>query len=186
MTPQNVHSHGWAGIKNGELLRRANGVCEVEFRQNIKILPFGIVVVRSRSNRIVDHVIYTQHSFGGEPGRSRPGHDGRCQITGACRPIPGAAGMWSVGMLFARQDNSIILFPGEPPSSIVETTDGYRWTPCEQLGTYLFTKRVAQSGHIHIAVDRASKYELVAATLKSLEGTGIKVGFVDYDAHPSP
>jgi hypothetical protein len=58
----NVHSHGWAGIKNGELLRRAHGVCEVfvtldrnlEFQQNIKILPFGIVVVRSRSNLIVD------------------------------------------------------------------------------------------------------------------------------------
>jgi predicted nuclease of predicted toxin-antitoxin system len=58
----NVHSHGWAGIKNGELLRRAYGVCEVfvtldrnlEFQQNIKILPFGIVVVRARSNRIVD------------------------------------------------------------------------------------------------------------------------------------
>jgi predicted nuclease of predicted toxin-antitoxin system len=57
-----VHSHGWAGIKNGELLRRAQGVCEVfvtldrnlEFQQNIKILPFGIVVVRSRSNRMVD------------------------------------------------------------------------------------------------------------------------------------
>src|SRR6202789_840065 len=56
----NVHSHGWAGIKNGELLRRAHGVCEVfvtlarnlEFQQNIKILPSGIVVVRSRSNRI--------------------------------------------------------------------------------------------------------------------------------------
>ena len=58
----NVHSHGWAGIKNGELSRRAHGLCEVfvtldrnlEFQQNIKILPFGIVVVRSRSNRIVD------------------------------------------------------------------------------------------------------------------------------------
>lgn len=41
---------------------RAHGVCEVfgtldrnlEFQQNIKILPFGIVVVRARSNRIVD------------------------------------------------------------------------------------------------------------------------------------
>jgi predicted nuclease of predicted toxin-antitoxin system len=58
----NVHGHGWAGIKNGELLRRAHGVCEVfvtldrnlEFQQNIKILSFGIVVVRSRSNRIAD------------------------------------------------------------------------------------------------------------------------------------
>jgi hypothetical protein len=58
----NVHSHGWAGIKNGELLRRAHGVCDVfvtldrnlEFQQNIKVLPYGIVVVRSRSNRIID------------------------------------------------------------------------------------------------------------------------------------
>ncbi len=58
----NVHGHGWAGIKNGELLRRARDVCEVfvtldrnlEFQQNTKILPFGIVVVRSRSNRIAD------------------------------------------------------------------------------------------------------------------------------------
>ena len=58
----NVHSLGWAGIKNGELLRRAQRVCEVfvtldrnlEFQQNTKILPFGIVVMRARSNRIVD------------------------------------------------------------------------------------------------------------------------------------
>lgn len=65
----NVHSHGWAGIKNGELLRRAQGVCEVfvtldrnlEFQQNAKILPFGIVVVRCRSNRIVDLTPYISH-----------------------------------------------------------------------------------------------------------------------------
>jgi hypothetical protein len=58
----NVHSHGWAGIKNGELPRRAHGVCDVfvtldrnlEFQQNIKVLSFGVVVVRSRSNRIND------------------------------------------------------------------------------------------------------------------------------------
>ena len=58
----NVHTLGWSGIKNGELLRRAHGVCDVfvtldrnlEFQQDVKILPFGIVVVRSRSNRIVD------------------------------------------------------------------------------------------------------------------------------------
>jgi hypothetical protein len=36
--------------------------------------------------------------------------------------------MWSVGMLFSGQDKSIMLFPGEPPTPIVETTDGYRWT----------------------------------------------------------
>jgi len=55
-----VHSLGWSGIKNGELLRRAHTVCDVfvtldrnlEFQQNIKILPFGIVVVRTVSNRM--------------------------------------------------------------------------------------------------------------------------------------
>ncbi len=60
----NVHSHGWAGIKNGELLRRAHDVCEVfvtldrnlEFQQNIKLPPFGVLVLRSRSNRIADHI----------------------------------------------------------------------------------------------------------------------------------
>jgi biopolymer transport protein ExbD len=50
---------------------------------------------------------------------------------------------------------------------------------CEQLGKYLLTKHPAQKRHLHITVDRASKYELVAATLKSLEGTGFKVGFVN-------
>jgi Domain of unknown function (DUF5615) len=58
----NVHSHGWTGIKNGELLRRALGVCDVfvtldrnlEFQQNIKVLSYGIVVVRARSNRMID------------------------------------------------------------------------------------------------------------------------------------
>jgi hypothetical protein len=57
----NVHSHGWAGIKNGELLRRAHSVCDafvtldrnLEFQQNSKVLPYGIVV-RSRSNRMID------------------------------------------------------------------------------------------------------------------------------------
>lgn len=55
-----VHSLGWAGIKNGELLRRAHAVCDVfvtldrnlEFQQNIKVLPFGIVVVHAISNRM--------------------------------------------------------------------------------------------------------------------------------------
>lgn len=56
-----VHSLGWSGIKNGELLRRANAVCEdfltldrnLEFQQHIKVLPFGIVVVCTVSNRMV-------------------------------------------------------------------------------------------------------------------------------------
>ena len=62
-----VHSLGWSGVKNGELLRRAGAVCEVfvtldrnlEFQQNIKALPFGVVVVRTPSNRmphLIPHV----------------------------------------------------------------------------------------------------------------------------------
>ncbi len=57
-----VHSLGWSGVKNGELLRRAHGVCDVfitldrnlEFQQNIQVLPFGVVVVRTISNRMAD------------------------------------------------------------------------------------------------------------------------------------
>lgn len=59
-----VHSLDWSGVKNGELLRRAHAVCEVfvtldrhlEFQQNIKTLPFGVVVVHSISNRMA-HLI---------------------------------------------------------------------------------------------------------------------------------
>ena len=59
-----VHSLGWTGIKNGELLRRAHGRCEVfvtldrnlPFQQNISVLPFGVILVRAVSNRIGDLV----------------------------------------------------------------------------------------------------------------------------------
>jgi biopolymer transport protein ExbD len=56
-------------------------------------------------------------------------------------------------------------------------------TPCDQLGPYLLTTHLAQkNGHVHIVVDRASKYELIAATLESLQRAGFgKIGFVNYD-----
>lgn len=62
ITTTHVHSLGWSGIKNGELLRRANSVCEVfvtldrnlVFQQNINGLLFGIVIVSARSNRVAD------------------------------------------------------------------------------------------------------------------------------------
>jgi HEAT repeats len=57
--------------------------------------------------------------------------------------------------------------------------------PCDQLGQYLLTRHLAQNGRVHIAVDRTAKYELVAATLKSLDGLGFKVGFVNNDASAS-
>ena len=52
---------GWAGVLNGELMRRAAECCDVfvtldrniEFQQNIPALPFGVIVVRAISNRMV-------------------------------------------------------------------------------------------------------------------------------------
>ena len=57
-----VSGRGWTGIKNGELLRRMSGQYDVlvtmdrsiEFQQRISTLPFGIVLVRARSNRMED------------------------------------------------------------------------------------------------------------------------------------
>jgi biopolymer transport protein ExbD len=55
-------------------------------------------------------------------------------------------------------------------------------TPCAEVGRYLLSKHLAQDGHVHIVVDRASQYEMVAATLKSLDSAGFKkVGFVNKD-----
>lgn len=76
-----VHSLGWAGVKNGELLRRASSVCQVfvtldrnlEFQQNIKVLPIGIVVVRAVSNRMVDLVPLIP-SILTAAARANPGH----------------------------------------------------------------------------------------------------------------
>jgi len=57
-----VVGNGWAGIKNGELLRRMTGLYDalitmdrsIEFQHNVAALPFGIVVARASSNRIRD------------------------------------------------------------------------------------------------------------------------------------
>ena len=51
----------WSGVLNGELMRRAREHCDVfvtldgnmEFQQHIPDLPFGVIVVRAVSNRMV-------------------------------------------------------------------------------------------------------------------------------------
>ena len=56
-----VVSLGWSGILNGELMRRAGERCDVfvtldrniEFQQNIPVLPFAVIIVRAASNRMV-------------------------------------------------------------------------------------------------------------------------------------
>ena len=51
---------GWAGLKNGELLRRVDGNFDVfitgdqslQFQQNLSTITFGIVVVAAPDNRV--------------------------------------------------------------------------------------------------------------------------------------
>lgn len=53
---------GWAGTRNGALLRSAAGHCDVfvtvdrnlAFQQRVDALPFAVVVLRARSNRLAD------------------------------------------------------------------------------------------------------------------------------------
>jgi predicted nuclease of predicted toxin-antitoxin system len=53
---------GWAGMKNGELLRAASGRFDVfltvdrkiVFQQNVKSLKIAVIVMVARSNRLVD------------------------------------------------------------------------------------------------------------------------------------
>ena len=57
-----VKGRRWAGLKNGKLLNRMNDEIDafltmdqsIEFQQNIAKLSFGIIVIRARSNRMVD------------------------------------------------------------------------------------------------------------------------------------
>ena len=55
-----VPREGWAGLKNGELLRRAGGRFDVfitghrglQHQQNIGSIPLGIVVLAAPNNRV--------------------------------------------------------------------------------------------------------------------------------------
>lgn len=57
-----VQGMGWAGVENGELLRRASGQVDafitmdrkLEREQNLTALPFGVVLMVARSNRVQD------------------------------------------------------------------------------------------------------------------------------------
>ena len=57
-----VVRRGWAGLKNGPLLRRMSGEYDVlitmdrnlQFQQNVAALPFGVLLVRAASNRMAD------------------------------------------------------------------------------------------------------------------------------------
>jgi hypothetical protein len=57
-----VQGLGWAGVKNGDLLMRARGKIDafitmdrkLEEQHDLSVLPFGVVVVLARSNRVCD------------------------------------------------------------------------------------------------------------------------------------
>jgi hypothetical protein len=61
-TVSTVQGMGWSGVENGELLRRASGETDVfvtmdrrlQHQQNIAVLPYGVVLIRAKSNRIQD------------------------------------------------------------------------------------------------------------------------------------
>jgi hypothetical protein len=55
---------GWSGVKNGELLKRAASAFDafvtmdrnLQNRQNLASLPFGVLLIRAPSNRLRDLV----------------------------------------------------------------------------------------------------------------------------------
>lgn len=58
---ETVSGLGWAGVKNGELLRRIRGRFDalvtmdanIPHQQNLAVQPFGVVLVEAPSNRMV-------------------------------------------------------------------------------------------------------------------------------------
>ena len=75
---------GWAGLANGELLRRAQDLCDafvtmdrnIEHQQNIPAPPLGVVLVRASSNRLV-HLRLLVPEILGALTALRPGHIAR-------------------------------------------------------------------------------------------------------------
>ena len=57
-----VQGMGWAGVDNGEPLRRASGHIDafvtmdrqLQYEQKLSVLPFGVVLICARSNRVPD------------------------------------------------------------------------------------------------------------------------------------
>jgi hypothetical protein len=78
-TIDSISGRGWSGIKNGELLRRMSGQYDVlltmdrsiEFQQRVSTLPFGIALVRARSNRM-EHLRPLVASILFRPRRGQP------------------------------------------------------------------------------------------------------------------
>lgn len=67
-----VQEMGWAGAKNGELLKRAENVFQVfitvdrnlYFQQDLTQLGLSVVVLGAASNRIVDYSLGTNGTRG--------------------------------------------------------------------------------------------------------------------------
>lgn len=98
-------------------------------------------------------------------------------------------GVWGTVSLFKSYGRLASPVASDEALTIRISADGIchldRSVPCVDLGRYLLSRHLARNGHVSIKVDKDSKYELVAATLESLRGTGVKIGFVNYDASSS-
>ena len=82
-----VQGLGWEGTRNGALLKRASGLIDafvtidgnLQYQQNVSVLPFGIIVVGAPSNRMPDLAPLIPEMLAAL-GRVRPGtveHVGR-------------------------------------------------------------------------------------------------------------
>jgi biopolymer transport protein ExbD len=98
-------------------------------------------------------------------------------------------GVWGTVSLFRSYGQLASLATSDEVLTIQISADGIchfldSAVPCVDLGRYLLSKHLAQNGHINIKVDKDPKYELVAATLESLQRAGIKrkLGFINTDA----
>lgn len=75
-----VPEAGWAGKKNGELLRAASGLIDVfitvdsnlAYEQHIAGLAFAVIVLRAHSNRLAD-VVQLVPQIIAELGAAKPG-----------------------------------------------------------------------------------------------------------------
>ena len=92
-----VAGRGWAGIKNGELLLRMHDEYDVlitmdrgiEHQQSFSALPFGVLLVRAASNRMV-HLIPVVPEILDALKRIRPGE---LRQVGGQLPTPGGSGI---------------------------------------------------------------------------------------------
>jgi hypothetical protein len=75
-----VRGRGWAGLKNGALMKQAAAVCDVfvtmdrniQHQQHVSRLPFGVILLAAASNRML-HLIPLVANLQTAIAESKPG-----------------------------------------------------------------------------------------------------------------